>query len=64
MSAEERVGQALRLGRLKPVYSMTRILLRMWLKDEAGQPCGMEAMRLVQVDSARERYHGIPSIVG
>lgn len=49
---------------LRPVYSMTRILLRMWLKDEAGQPCGMEAMRLVQVDSARERYHGIPSVVG
>lgn len=49
---------------LRPVFSMTRILLRLWLKEEVGQPCGMEAMRLVQVDSARERYHGIPSISG
>lgn len=52
------------LKKLPPVFSMTRILLRLWLKDEVGQPCGMEAMRLIQVDSARERFHGIPSIVG
>lgn len=41
---------------------MTRILLRMWLKQEAGtQSFGGEAMHLVVVDSARAKHHRIPS---
>ena len=40
---------------------MTRVLLRMWLKDEKQQPCGNEAMHVVVIDSARVRIHGIPS---
>lgn len=40
---------------------MTRILLSMWLKDEAGQPCGNDAMYLIVIDSARVRIHRIPS---
>jgi hypothetical protein len=51
-----------RLRNLPSWASMTRILLRMWLKEEsATQPFGGEAMHLVVVDSARVRIHRIPS---
>ena len=45
-------------------YSLTRLLLRFWTKFDTGtQYCGEECARIVQVDAARTKYHGIPSIV-
>lgn len=46
---------------LRTAFTLAKLLLRMWDRYETEQHSWNEEMQLRQIDSARTRYHGIPS---
>lgn len=44
-------------------FPLAHMLLRLWERYESGRQCAQHAGDIVQVDAARAKYHGIPSLV-
>lgn len=47
--------------RQRDKFPLAHLLMRLWERYEAGQPCTTYAMDLVLIDAARGKYHGIPT---
>ncbi len=58
MSVGSKVGAR---ASVRTDFALAKLLLELWRRYDAGQPCELHTMHTVQVDGARGLHYGIPS---